>query len=60
VNRRNTLRVFVTYVDVSGRSYTTEAAWDRRAASFTYARVVDDDTARLKLQLIVQGTGQNE
>jgi len=37
----------VTYADIAGRSYTTEATWDRRLGRFTHTTVAEGDTVRV-------------
>jgi hypothetical protein len=49
VNPDNITSLKVTYVDVTGLAYTTDAKWDRAQGEFTHVAVNEGDAARVPL-----------
>jgi hypothetical protein len=51
VSLRKLTSLKVTFVDLAGRSYTTDSKWDRRHRCFTHTTVEERDTARVPVDI---------
>jgi hypothetical protein len=58
VTLRKLTSLKVTFVDLAGRSYTTESKWDRRQRCFTHTTVEERDTARVPVDIRISGGGE--
>ncbi len=56
---RDLLSLKVTYKDAAGRSYTTDAKWDRRLRMFTHVNVTEGDSARLPIRVNISASRED-